>query len=116
MRPLMEATLRRGFRVSMEFLPAHVEADILRKKTGAGMGAIRVVVRMATIIRAKGATSVSLQEMHNLLQDLEVAKSAKDAELLIQGWLCKEPEDQGALVAEFKNPATVLWGEWKRQN
>lgn len=31
-RPLMEATLRRCFRITMQFLPPHVEAEIIKKK------------------------------------------------------------------------------------
>lgn len=114
LRPLMEPTLRRGFRVRMEFLPANVEADILRKATGAPSGVIRALVRMAGVIRADGATSVSLQEMKYLLADLKVCQSAGDVDILISGWLVKEPEDKVAIEKEFKNPAAVLWGEWKR--
>lgn len=116
LRQMMEPTLRRGFRLRMSFLPPHIEADILRKDTGAPTGAIRCVVRMATVIREKGETSVSLQEMRHLLEDLAVCGSAADVEILIAGWLVKTTADQEALVAEFgKNPAAVLWGEWKRE-
>lgn len=114
LRPLMEPTLRRGFRLAMQFLPANIEADILRKATGAPVGTIRAVVRMANVIRKNGATSVSLQEMKHLLMDLAVCQSADDVAILISGWLVKETEDAQALTAEFKNPAAVLWGEWKR--
>jgi MoxR-like ATPase len=115
LRPLMEPTLRRGFRLTMEFLPAHVEADVLRKATGAPTGAIRAVVRMANVIRTQGTTSVSLQEMRHLLEDMTVATSARDVEILLSGWLVKEPADREALDAEFGGKAAaVLWGEWKR--
>jgi MoxR-like ATPase len=115
MRPLMEATLRRGFRLKMEFLPPNVEADIIRKSTGAPMGPIRVVVRMACIIRTGGATAPSLQEMRQLVEDLSVCESADDVQILIQGWLCKEPEDWEALVSEMgRSPHSILWGEYKR--
>lgn len=114
LRPMMEPTLRRGFRLSMEFLPPNVEADLLRKWTGAPAGAIRCVVRMAQIIRESGASSPSLQEMRHLLEDLVQAESAGDVKILVEGWLVKEEEDGQALAVEFKNPAAVLWGEWKR--
>jgi MoxR-like ATPase len=115
LRPLMEPTLRRGFRLRMEFLPPHVEQDLLRKWTGAPTTAIRVVVRMANTIRAKGATAPSVQEMRHLLEDMRQATSASDAELLLRGWLVKESEDWDALTSEFgAKPASVLWGEWKR--
>lgn len=114
-RPLMEATLRRGFRIKMEFLPPNIEADIIRKATGAKMGAIRVVVRMMNIIRANGATAPSLQEGKNLIADLAIAQSAEEVKILIHGWLVKEPEDWEALTAEMgQNPQSILWGEFKR--
>lgn len=115
-RPLMEPTQRRGFRLKMQFLPPNVEGDLLRKLTGAPSGAIRAVVRMSNTIRKNGATSPSVQEMKYLLADLPLCESAKDVEILIDGWLIKEDEDRQALQSEFKNPAAVLWGEWKRGN
>ena len=116
LRPLMEPTLRRGFRLRMEFLPANVEADILRKSTGAPTGAIRAVVRMANVIRTKGATSVSLQEMRHLLEDMTIAKSTADVAILLRGWLVKDAADSAALDEEFGGKAAaVLWGEWKRE-
>jgi len=113
-RPLQEAILRRGFRLKMEFLAPNVESDIIRKETGAKMPAIRLVVRMMGIIRSKGSTTPSLQEGKNLIQDMEVASSASDVELLIKGWLVKEPEDWTVLCNEIPSPHKVLWGEWQR--
>jgi len=113
-RPLMEATMRRGFRIKMDFLPPNIEADIIRKQTGAPMGAIRCVVRMMQIIRSSGVTSPSLQEGRQLVEDLSVAESAADTQFLIKGWLCKEPEDWDALKGQIGNPGAVLWGEWTR--
>jgi len=114
LRPLLEATLRRCFRVRMEYLPPNVEADILRKATGVPTGVIRLVVRMGNTIRAAGETAVSLQEMQRLLEDLPVAQSAAEVEVLLRGWLVKEDGDWKALCAEFKNPAAALWGEWRK--
>lgn len=114
-RPLMEATLRRCYRMKMEFLPPNVESDIIRKATGAKMGVIRVVVRMMTIIRTNGVTAPSLQEGRMLVEDLKVATCSDDVTFLIKGWLVKEPEDWEALVKEFgSQPQAVLWGEFKR--
>lgn len=113
-RPMMEPTQRRGFRLKMEFLPPNVEGDLLRKQTGAPTTAIRAVVRMANVIRKNGDSSPSVQEMKYLLSDLPLCESAKDVQILIDGWLIKEDEDRLALKNEFKNPAAVLWGEWKR--
>lgn len=114
LRPLMEPTQRRGFRLKMQFLAPNVEADLLRKLTGAPTTAIRAAVRMATVIRKNGDTSPSIQELKHLLSDLPLCESAKDVEILIDGWLVKEDEDRQALKDEFKNPAAVMWGEWKR--
>ncbi len=115
-RPLMEPTLRRGFRISMDFLPPNVEADHLRKAAGLPMGANRVIVRMAGIIRATGATKPSLQEMSRLAEDLRdgVAQSAAEVEILLRGWLCKEAADWEALTKECGSPHAVLWGELRR--
>lgn len=114
LRTLMEPTQRRGFRLKMSFLPPNVEGDLLRKQTGAPTTAIRAVVRMANVIRARGESSPSVQEMKNLLADLPLCQSAKDVKVLVEGWLIKEDEDETALNEEFKNPPAVLWGEWKR--
>jgi MoxR-like ATPase len=113
-RPLMEATLRRGFRLKMEFLAPNIEADIIRKATGASMGTIRCVVRMMEIIRQKGATAPSLQEGKHLVEDLAITESYQDVEILVKGWLIKESEDWEALIKEMKNPSQILWGEFKR--
>ena len=115
LRPMMEPTLRRGFRLKMSFLAENVECDLLRKWTGAPVGAIRATVRMANIIRTKGATAPSVQEMKHLLNDMQVVGTAAEVEILLRGWLVKEDEDWQALVKEFKSPAAVLWGEWKRR-
>lgn len=114
LRPLMEATLRRGYRVNMQFLPPSVEADILRKETGAKPGVIRAVVRMTGTIRAHGESSPSLQEMRHLLDSLRYAADAADVRNLIDGWLVKEPGDAAALKQEFGDAAGVLWGEMRR--
>lgn len=115
LRPLMEATMRRGFRIKMDFLPPNVEADLIRKATGGKMGVIRCVVRMMGMIRENGATAPSLQEGRQLVEDLKVCESAADVEILIRGWLCKEPEDWDAITKDMgANPQNVLWGEQRR--
>jgi hypothetical protein len=115
-RPLMEATLRRCFRVQMSFLPPNIEADYLRKAAGLPQTVNNAIVRMAKVIRAKGESKPSLQEMRHLALDLKsgIVSSAPECEMLIQSWLCKAPADWTALVAEFKTPAATLWGELRR--
>lgn len=120
-RPLMEATMRRGFRVQMGFLPPNVEAEYLRKAAGLPQAVNRVIVRMANVIREKGETKPSLQEMTRLAEDLRdgSAQSAADVECLLHGWLVKEPRDWNALVEVLKaetnrTPQDVLWSEYTR--
>jgi len=122
-RPLMEPTLRRGLRVHMEFLPPEVEAQILRRLTGARPGVCAAAVRALNAIRAGGATSPSLQEAQHLLEDLRVCQTAADLEPLVRGWLVKEDDDAAALDAAFSRGraeagvealAAILWGEARR--
>lgn len=111
-RPLMEPTLRRGFRLTQTFLPENVERDLLRKATGARPMAILIVVKMATAIRRQGASSPSLQEMQRLLEDLAIAEGVHDVEVMIQAHLLKTPEDAAALPTGLHAVASHLWGEW----
>jgi len=97
LRPLSEPLLRRAFRLRQAFLPAGVEARLLREQTGAAPEAVRIVLGLGKAIRERGASSPSLQEMRNLLEDLEVADGPADAATLIEGWLVKEPEDLEAI-------------------
>lgn len=113
-RPLSEPLLRRCFRYHMGFLPAHVEADILRKATGAPTGAVRAVVTFMNVIRQHGVSSPSLQEGQRLLECMGLASSPEDVRALILGWLVKQPQDEDALTKFCGDPASVLWGEWKR--
>lgn len=114
MRPLMEATMRRCFRIRMEFLPENVEIDLLRKWTGAKKGVLRITVQYANAIRKNGATAPSIQEMRNFLLDMRNAESAGDAEVLLRASLVKEDEDWNALTELAKDPAATMWGEWVR--
>ncbi len=112
-RSLMEATLRRMFRLRMSYLPEEAERDLLRKMTGAPANVIKTVVAFANIIRQNGSTSPSVQEIKNLLIDLTLAKSVSDITTLIDGWLIKEEEDRDALES-IGDYASILWGEMKR--
>ena len=113
-RPLSEPLLRRTFRLNMGFLPPQVEADIIRKETGASTGVARLVVAMMATIRERGTSSPSLQEGVRLAETVALASSSEDVQTLILGWLCKAPEDWEALREKFGNPATILWGELQR--
>lgn len=110
-----EAVKRRCFRVTMEFLPEHVETDLLRKVTGAPAGACRVAVRMANTIRTKGESKPSLQELRELLMARDLVVSAEDVTALIDAFLIKAERDTTALKAEFNKPGNVLFGEFKRR-
>jgi MoxR-like ATPase len=115
MRRLQEPLERRCYRVRLDFLPEHVERNVLGEQTGAPRRAVRVAVQMANAIRTAGASSPSLAEIRALLRDLRVARSAADVDLLLQASLIKMPEDEEALRRVFgNNPAATLWGEWRR--
>jgi MoxR-like ATPase len=116
LRPLAEPLLRRVFRYRMRFLPPHVEADLIRKHTGAPPPLARGIVALMNKIRAEGASSPSLQEGIGLAAAMAVAGSAEDVALLIRGFLIKTPEDEEALGGEegIRQAAAALWGEWRR--
>jgi len=114
MRDLSEPLLRRCLRYRMGFLPSEVEADLIRKQSGAASTIARLIVTYMNIIRAKGMTAPSLQEGMRLAQTLKVAESALDVKLLIEGWLCKTSEDWEALEKEVPQPHAVLWGEMRK--
>lgn len=110
-----EAVKRRCFRVTMEFLPEHIETDLLRKVTGAPGGACRIAVRMANAIRTKGESKPSLQELRELLMARDLVASADDVTALIDAFLIKAERDTTALQAAFNKPGVVLFGEFKRR-
>lgn len=110
-RDLTEALQRRCMRLRMSFLPEGVEADILRKATGAPVPVIRTALRMAAVVRAHGATAPSTQEVKNLLLDIRCAESAADVETLIWAALIKSAADEEALRRAYPRPGAALWGE-----
>jgi len=114
LRDLSEPLLRRVLRYRMGFLPSEVEADLIRKQSGVSVAVARLIVAFMAAIRSKGASSPSLQEGIRLAQSLGIAESAQDLRVLLEGWLCKMPEDYEVLRQEFKAPEAVLWGEMKR--
>jgi MoxR-like ATPase len=116
LRPLAEPLLRRVFRYRMGFLPPEVEADLIRKHTGAPPPLARGIVALMSKIREEGGSSPSLQEGIGLAAAMAVAGSAEDVALLIRGFLIKTPEDEEALGGEegIRQAAAALWGEWRR--
>jgi MoxR-like ATPase len=113
-RPIAEPLLRRVFRYHMPYLPASVEADIIRKQTGASVGVCRLIVQMMAAIRQNGLSSPSLQEGVRLAESLPLAHSSEEVELLLRGWLCKSEADWEVLVEMCDQPHAVLWGEMRR--
>ena len=115
LRPLSEPLLRRVYRYRMGFLPPEVEADLIRRQSGVGVGVARTIVRMMTVVREKGVSSPSLQEGVRLAQSLPLCEGAEDVYHLVLGFLVKEDEDWEALQEAFgKHPEAVLWGERRR--
>jgi MoxR-like ATPase len=115
LRPLSEPLLRRVYRYTMPFLPPAVEADLIRKATGAPTPVARLIVAMMATIRKDGESSPSLQEGTRLAESLVLAAGAGDVELLMRGFLVKSDQDWEVLVKKFKEPAAILWGEWRRK-
>lgn len=109
-----EAVQRRCFRVEMEFLPANVEIDTLRKTTGASIGAARLVVQLANAIRTKGESKPSLQELRELLRARELALSSDDADCLLNAFLVKTKRDRQVIDREVGRVGAVLYGEFQR--
>ena len=97
----------------MPYLPPEVESDVLRKATGAPVGAIRLIVKAMNLIRANGRSSPSLQEGMMLLRAMVLASGVNDVRLLVRGYLLKDAQDEGALKS-LGDLAALLWGEWKR--
>ena len=97
----------------MPYLSPEIESDVLRKATGAPVGAIRLVVKAMNLIRANGRSSPSLQEGMMLLRGMALANGADDVRLLVRGYLLKDPQDESALKS-LGDVSVALWGEWKR--
>ena len=113
LRELIEPLQRRCFRYEMPYLSSEIEADVLRKATGAPVGAIRLVVKAMNLIRTGGRSSPSLQEGMMLLRAMALASGVNDVRLLVRGYLLKDAQDEGALKS-LGDLAALLWGEWKR--
>jgi MoxR-like ATPase len=109
-----EAVQRRCFRVEMDFLPANVEIDTLRKTTGAPIGAVRLIVQLANAIRTKGESKPSLQELRELLRARELALSSSDADCLLDGFLVKTKRDRQVIDSAVGRVGAVLYGEFRR--
>jgi MoxR-like ATPase len=108
-RELAEPLLRRCYRHQMEFLPPRIEADLIRKATGASPLMCRAIVSAMTQIREHGTSSPSLSEGIALAHDLKIAATAADVKMLIVGRLCKSPDDAAAV----ESVAPAIIGAWK---
>jgi len=115
LRELIEPLQRRCFRYEMPYLSPEIESDVLRKATGAPVGAIRLVVKSMNLIRSNGRSSPSLQEGMMLLRGMVLANGVDDVRLLVRGYLVKDARDEGALKS-LGDIAALLWGEWGRKN
>lgn len=109
-----EAAQRRCFRVKMDFLPPNVEQDVLRKSTGAPVGAVRLIVALANAVRKRGESKPSLQELRELLRARELALSSNDANLLLDAFLVKTERDRQVIDREVGGVGSVLYGELQR--
>lgn len=97
-RQLSDALLRRLFRLEVPFLPEHVEADLLRKATGAPTPVIKVVQRIVKVLRqSEEASSPSLTEATMCVELLCTATSAMHCDLAVRGCLIRTEEDHKVL-------------------
>lgn len=117
MRPLSEPLQRRCARLRMKCLDPVVEADILRKNTGASNPLCKLVVNLMTTIREKGESTPSLQEGTYFLQDLKLAQSFEEVGVLIDAWFIKEDDDRKALYPEkgAVQWPRIIWAEELRR-
>lgn len=92
-RDFDEATIRRAMRYEMTYHEAQVEVKLLRRLTGAPVNAITRVVSTANMIRTQRGSSVSLQEMKNLLHVAPRLKNAQLISVVIRGTLMKRKSD-----------------------
>lgn len=110
MRDLMDATNRRVFHYNMGYLDPRVEIAMLRKWTGAPVGAITSVVTQCNIMRTQRAVPVSAQQMKNLLLSARRAKSAKVIATLIKGRIAVNQQDM--TPDEIAKLSTGLYNEF----
>lgn len=109
-RQISPAILRRVYRFEMQFLPANVEADIIRHATGADAGLCKNVVRLASLLRAdENASKPSLQEMKLLVECLLQSRSVAEVRLAVEGTLVKDSTDIEVLN-KSGNWAAFLYG------
>lgn len=92
-RDLGEALMRRVMRYHMNALSKDVESRLLRQLTGAPVGAISPLIDAANLIRRKGMSFPSVQEMSELLKTAAIAPDEFTIGYLIKGLLTKTPDD-----------------------
>ncbi len=109
-RQLSEPLLRRLYRYAMEFLPPHVEADILRHRTGASMPLVKKVIQFASLLRSDDmASKPSLSEMELLLRCLTATGESDSKSIArdVEGTLLKSEEDRKVLDKVGNWPAML---------
>jgi len=115
-RQLSDALLRRLFRLEVPFLPEGIEADLIRKATGAPMPVIKLVQRLVKLLRASEvACSPSLPEMQQCVELLCAATSALHCELAVQGTLIRSEEDRKFLDKTLGKWPGMLYGLVKQE-
>lgn len=88
-RGLLDATRRRCIKHEMAYLSEKVEAQLLRKITGAPMGLITILIKAVNSRRSKH-TPISLQEMVNYLSNARSCTSSKELGYLESFYFGKE--------------------------
>ena len=96
-RKLHGATMRRLQRIQMIFLEPEAELKILQNKTSAPVGLIKLVIRLAWVVRGASSDAPSLQELENLIFDL-LQSPTQYLGRIAEQWLCKDEDGKEALA------------------
>lgn len=92
MRKLLEPTERRCFRFKMKPLPPEIETRIIMQRTGVCATLVKSCVAMANVIRSKGRSTPSLQEIERLVVALGLMRTPLEYDVAVLGFLCKDDE------------------------
>lgn len=112
-RELHGATMRRLQRIRMVFLGAEVELKILKERTPASDSLIKLVIRLANVVRRASDNAPSLQELENLIFDL-LQSPVQYLDRITKQWLCKDEDGEEALKKAIPRLGAALAREVRR--
>lgn len=113
-RELMEATERRCMNINMSFLPASVEEEVLRKKTGLSKSALKKLVHICNIVRnEEDCSNPSLQEMEHFCNDARLCNTPSDVRFFFVSHIVKTEEDHEILESHLAKFCKEFYQEVK---